>query len=491
MPGASRLLTIAYAVFLFGVAAYFVPAATWNPVSRFDLTRAIVEGRTLSIDRFVENTGDRSFRGGHWYTDKAPIPSLLAVPTYAAFHAVESRRGHRPEYSVFSTRETPALRVTVNRAFEQGLYVASLSTAGLGMAVLGVLLFRVLERRTTRLGALFGSAGVALATPLLPYSTSFYGHGVAAAFLTGAWAALFEDPDSPPSTARIRVAGACIALAAGSEYLALLPGAALALTFLASRPRAAWLSGAMDLALGAVAPASVVALYHTVCFGAPHHTGYSFLVRPEFAAGHASGLMGLHLPTRAGLHGLLLSQNRGLFVLAPVALPALIGLADLARRDAAARAALAAFVVLLLANAGYYMWWGGAAAGPRHLVPAMPFLALGLSRLWDGPFRWVAALLALVSFANVLVLTAVGLEAPDRGSLLFDYAYARFLRGELASLSGAENLGIRLGLARGASLGPILVWVLLGGRFLVRLALEPEDTGAEPDSAEVAPSAPA
>src|SRR5947207_11747486 len=97
-----RAFRISYALWLFGLFGYFVPAATWNPVSRFDLTRAIVEERTLSIDAYADNTGDRAFANGHWYTEKAPVPSLLAVPAYSLFLATQKLRGQRLEYSVLS-----------------------------------------------------------------------------------------------------------------------------------------------------------------------------------------------------------------------------------------------------------------------------------------------------------------------------------------------------------------------------------------------------
>jgi hypothetical protein len=73
-------LRLGFAAWLFGVFCYFLPAATWSPVSRFDLTRAIVEQHTLRIDAFADNTGDRAFKDGHWYSDKAPLPALLALP---------------------------------------------------------------------------------------------------------------------------------------------------------------------------------------------------------------------------------------------------------------------------------------------------------------------------------------------------------------------------------------------------------------------------
>src|SRR5436190_4516752 len=91
-------LRLGYAAWLFGVFCYFLPAATWSPVSRFNLTRAIVEQRTFSIDSFADSTGDRAFYGGHWYSDKAPLPALLALPAYQAYHIMDRARGKAPAY---------------------------------------------------------------------------------------------------------------------------------------------------------------------------------------------------------------------------------------------------------------------------------------------------------------------------------------------------------------------------------------------------------
>jgi hypothetical protein len=486
MRGSERWFCLAYGIWLFGFFAYFVPAATWNPVSRFDLTRAIVERRTLSIDEFADDTGDRAFAGGHWYTDKAPIPSLLAVPAYAVFYAGQRLRGETPSYTVFSTPRTPALRVTVNGTFQRGLYVCSLVTAGLATAALGVLLFLLLVRRFEPRTALVASGGTVLGTPLFPYATSFYGHAVAGAFLVGAYFALFDEPETPRPS-RVRLAGACLALAAGSEYIVALPALVLGVAFVASRSRDGIVRALADLAVGACVPIAVVALYHSACFGAPWHTGYSYLVRPEFVRGHASGFLGLHLPTLAGLYGILLGRARGLFFLSPVTAVALgFAIARAFReRTAPAVALAAAFVALLLANAGYYMWWGGAAAGPRHLVPVLAFLGAGLATAWESRWNKLTAVLLAISVANVLVLTGVGLEAPDHVDALFSYAYRRLAAGEVASLSGASNLGIRLGLAPSTTLVPVLVWLAFGARFLLRrvdawVSLAPD----EPDEEE-------
>lgn len=465
--------SVAYGLWLLGIFAYFVPAATWNPVSRFDLTRAIVEQRTLSIDAFAENTGDRALAQGHWYTEKAPIPSILAVPAYSVFLLSQKLRGQQLEYSVLATADVPARRVVVNGPFQRGLYVCSLSTAGIGTALLGVFMFRLLLRRFTPGAALFGSAATVLGTPLLPYATSFYGHGVAAAFLVAALWALFADTEGPATRRHVRIAGACLALSAGCEYLAAIPAIVIGVFFLATSKRVDLRSRIVDLALGGAGPALLIAAYHTACFGGPLRTGYAFVVRPEFVKGHASGLLGLHLPSADGTFGLLFGTRRGLLFLAPIAAPAIVFGIQHARsnRDLASRAGILAFGALLFVNAGYYMWWGGAAAGPRHLVPALAFLSVGAAVAWESPRRWWWAALAMLSIANFIVITAVGLEAPDRGNLLLDYAYFRLARGQIASLSGASNIGMRLGLSPGATLGPLLVWLVLGARFLARHAV--------------------
>jgi hypothetical protein len=46
--------------------AYFQPKwADWNQNSRIDLTLALIEQRTVTIDRYYQNTGDYAYFNGH------------------------------------------------------------------------------------------------------------------------------------------------------------------------------------------------------------------------------------------------------------------------------------------------------------------------------------------------------------------------------------------------------------------------------------------
>jgi hypothetical protein len=248
------------------------------------------------------------------------------------------------------------------------------------------------------------------------------------------------------------------------------PALVIGLAALAGAPARERATRLGQRALGALGPALVLGGYHWLCFGAPWRTGYSFIVNPDFAAGHASGFLGIRLPSADALWGLTFGTRRGLFYIAPVSLPLLIGLLARAReRDASALRGGLAFVTLLLINASYYMWWGGAAAGPRHLVPVLGALALGLPWLWQRPrLRLLTLVLAAISLVNMLVIAGVGLEAPEQGDVLLDFAYERLARGQLSALRGASNLGLELGLVRGGTLGPLLVWLAAGAHVLSR-----------------------
>jgi hypothetical protein len=69
--------------------AYTLPRwADWNQNSRLDLVLAMVDDSTVSIDRYVANTGDYALYRGHTYSDKPPGLSLLALPAYMALSPI-------------------------------------------------------------------------------------------------------------------------------------------------------------------------------------------------------------------------------------------------------------------------------------------------------------------------------------------------------------------------------------------------------------------
>ena len=115
--------------------------------------------------------------------------------------------------------------------------------------------------------------------------------------------------------------------------------------------------------------------------GLYHHALYGFWdprrvygTRPEFSF----ATLGVGLP------GLLLDQEFGLLVYAPVLALALPGIVELWRRERRLAVTAAVVVAVVVLTAGsWHMWRGGFNPPGRFLVPIVPLLFVGVALVWD------------------------------------------------------------------------------------------------------------
>jgi len=147
---------------------------------------------------------------------------------------------------------------------------------------------------------------------------------------------------------------------------------------------------------------------------------------------------------------------------APVLVPATVGLWLLGRkhRGLAIMLAAAALTVLLI-NSAYVYWDGGHSTGPRHSVPAIGLIAIGLAPFWASlRFAWehtVTVGLLLVSVVINLMIAAANITTPDTYRFpLADPIFTDWQRGELRTLPSDF-----LGWNPIAGVGAYLVLVLL------------------------------
>jgi hypothetical protein len=456
-------------VLALGVYAYFFQGGSWNSASRFDLVRAVVEQHTLRIDDYHQNTGDLALRDGHYYCDKAPGLSFVAVPAYALVHP-------------FAGDRRPRARL-VNR----GAWLATVWAVGVPSAAAVVMVFHLAGPAFLGLPAATAAAlalSYAFGTLALPYSTLFYGHQLAAALLIVAFGLLVpvRRGEKAPTTARLALTGILLGTAVAVEYPAALAVAAI-LGFEARRARLGrrW----VPLLAGLAIPLLLLAAYHTVAFGHPLALPYHFSTD---APRHRGLALGIGLPEPRVMAALLVSRYRGLLYSAPwllLAAPgAVVLLRDRARRPEGLVCAIVPLVLLAL-NASLGDWHGGWGTGPRHLVPALPFLALAAGGVFAT--RWArlagiaAAPLVAVSIMLMLMATAVQPEVPRWYGRPFEqFVVPRFLAGNLAvntlplhtgtvhERREATNLGERLGLRGWGSLAPLAAFVTCALVWLVR-----------------------
>jgi hypothetical protein len=438
---------------VFGAYSYFYQAGGWNQNSRFDLTRAIVEQHTIAIDAFADNTGDKAQRGGHWYTDKAPGLSALAVPAYALVHA------WRPE------------------AVAAGAYAAAVSAIALPSALAAVALFGLgLRLGLTDAWSAAVSLAYALGTLAFPYSTILYGHQLAAAFGLLAFALVWAR--RAPA-----LAGLLLGLAVCVDYTSAILVLAVAAYALARAGGRATLW----LAAGGVPAALALGLYHAAAFGSPLALPYTFALQEHR---HAGWFMGIAAPDPRVLVALLVGSYRGLFYGSPWLVAGVPGLVVLARRGFRAEAltATATCLAYLLLNAGLVDWPGGWAMGPRYLIPALPFLALGAMGLvvaWPAGSRarrvlaWCGGIAAVLSASLMLMGTAVRpdvpltVDRPFQEFLIPSFRHGRVARSNHAidgdgtsGVPAAWNLGHLIGLERLTTLVPLASWLAVTGFWL-------------------------
>ena len=356
--------------------AYFYQAGGWGENSRFAMIRAILERHTVQIDDYSLHTGDLAIWNGHFYTDKAPGASLLALIPVALARGIDRLVGVDPQ-------GYPGLAWTS--------YVAAVSTSGIFTVVAALSIFWLGRRWGYSRGAsCFAATAYGVATPAWCYATLFMGHAPAAGCLALGFAAAWATGD--PANQRPLRSAWIVGLACGWAVLTEFPSAVpvLFITGLSlSSARAArpqdWPQIVGRVLAGGAIVAALLLAYNVVSFGSPFRFGYLNEADPRYYH-MREGFFGIALPRVHVLGELLFGRYRGLLPIAPLIAVTPIGLLILGRTDSGYRAAWTAAAIAVfyfLMNASYFLWDGGAVYGPRHVIPSLPFLSLGLLPLWE------------------------------------------------------------------------------------------------------------
>jgi len=272
-------------------------------------------------------------------------------------------------------------------------------------ALAGAFVFLLLARAGIPVGAAAAASFiVSLGTLLFAYSSWFFSEPLAAAILLGGGLALFSGgPSTPISLERAALAGLLLGVAMWVRPTHLIAVPAFLIAILA-RERGRGLAPACLLAVVAGMFGAAYLLRNEMLFGNFLDFGY-----PAAAEG-GKQLNTFETPLATGLFGFLLSPGKSVFLFAPSLLIALPGIFRLARfdRGLAVLAGIAPLSYLLFYSL-YTQWEGGYSFGPRYLLPAIPFAALGLGPMLARSGRRVRRLVLALAVAGFLV-QAIGMS---------------------------------------------------------------------------------
>jgi hypothetical protein len=347
--------------------------------SRFCLTRALLHGR-LDVGDCIDGSIDKSSYHGRLYSNKAPGMSIAAVPAYAIAAAV----GGESDHGLPGGRWIWFLRI---------------ATAGVAFVVAVAVLARLGEGLVPGTGVTTAAA-FGVGTLALPFAATAYDHLPAAALLISAfWLA---------TRRRCGWAG----LAAGAAVLVEYQSA-VAWLILLLYTSTLGLRRTQRYVFGSVPPLAVLAAYGWAAFGAPWRNPLSYSAN-RYEADHATGLLGIHAPTLHGLR-LVFIGDKGLLVTSPLLIAAAAGLVLLWRQGKRPEAVVCGSIAAayLLAESGYFDPYNGFSPGPRYVIPALPFLCLGLGpalRTWPRA-TWALVGISLVSTVAITLTWALGSDA--------------------------------------------------------------------------------
>jgi hypothetical protein len=380
---------------------------------------------TAQIDPYHWETKDESWFRGHYYSVKSPVLPALTLPVYAAVRAVggeswayETAKNARLHDSWrWRPLALPADLYGGNRLrtyHVRGRVEAStpliwvLGLFGCVLPALGLML--LVRRLGDRLEPGYGAAAavtLGLCTMLLPFSTLYFSHVLAALLGFAAFAVLWR----AERLRLVAVAGLLAGLAFATEYPLALGAAVLGVYAIARvRGRAERVRRGLAYAGGAFLGALPLFVYNQWAFGSFTHLSYANAVKDQGVSGHdvlgsnAGGFFGISFPSPKVALELLFSA-KGLLVLAPVLAMGVVGVVLLARRGRRAEAWTIAGLALvyLVYDSGYWLPFGGGTPGPRFLMPLIPFLALPLALAWR---RFPVTTLALAVPSALFMLTA-------------------------------------------------------------------------------------
>jgi hypothetical protein len=410
-------------------------AVGWAQLAHYAQVRAFAAGQA-EIDPWQWETRDKAWVDGHFYSVKAPGLAALTLPAYLALDAAGAKPvardaaanaresddprwtpEPRPDITQYGFSTARAHRVEVQVENETPIVWALTLIGAVIPAVLLLLLVRWVAERIEPGYGTAAAITLGLGTIVMTFAAEYFSHVASAALGFAAFAILFREREGPARLGLVAAAGLAAGLAVTFEYPLGLLGAIL-LVYALARPVARLARGAA-YAAGAVIGAAPALAFNLWALGSPLRFAYSHAVAVPGLSGHAmlglndSGFFGIDVP-RPGAAVDLLLASRGILTLTPVLAMALVGVVLMRRgpRRAEANVIAAVAIVFFLYNAGYWLPFGGGSPGPRFMIPALPFVALGLATA----YRRLPALTLALAIPSVAFMLAGALTFPLIGS---------------------------------------------------------------------------
>jgi hypothetical protein len=402
-----------------------------NTTSRALPVITYFERGTFQIDKYHELTVDKAFVNGHYYTDKAPLPTYLMVPFFGLLKGIGLIQ---PDAD--------------GNLFGDHIYIlGGFLTASLPFAIMLLLLFRTIKNKAGRVSPVLLATLPFMGSFVFVFTGTYFAHILSAVLLLVSYIMLRKG--------QFLWAGLAGGLAFLCEYnlavILLLWGLMVLARERKARPF-------LQFSLG-ILPALLFMVYYNSLFSS---SPFTFMYKHHNFSELDSNY-GFVTPGLDALFGLSLSPYRGIFFYSPFLIAGCIVIYRMIRRNEWKSLSLSylfiPFLLYYLFIASYFAWWGGWTYGPRLLL-AMVLILLYKLIGYAADKGISKPLFMLLCFAGLLLII------PAKGTIAYS-APTGIMNPFYELVIG----GIRNGVYNPNNILTILWGVRPGVAFLVYLSL--------------------
>ena len=401
-------------------AGYYLGPQLGNSTAKYNAIHSVVEDGLnvplFSINKFILdpyagiNTDDWSFYNGNFYSNKAPGTILLGIPVYFVIANIQKLFG---------------LDLNFPPIAYLNIYLINVFISVLPLAFASVCFYRLMSCFTKKNLEL--TLLLIFCTPLVPYSTSLWGHCTSCSFLIiGAYFLIKSKYKKD-----YFYSGLFLAFACSVDYFAILAVVTILIFGILKKT-----SSITSLILGGSVPIFLTLWYHYVCFGnifatSTTYTNETFLDKNLFL-----GMFGV--PNFEVLGILLMHPTKGVLSIVPIFILSFFALA-VKKNKAILFLCLTCYFVsfsYFLWNSSFNGWHAGATVFFRYLIITSPFMVILLTPLINIKniiLKLLTLLLAMLSALNIFVITSVStIPHFNSSNPLYGLLYPLFFKGELS-----------------------------------------------------------
>jgi hypothetical protein len=171
---------------LFLIYSFFIYWGGYNENSRLALTRAIVDEGKLEIDSYANLTADRAFYNGHYYSDKIPGTSILAIPPYSISKFLVSSKSFEDNFYIkyVGKNRIPILEPIGLGDMRYLMIIITIFTSSFFGALFSLIFYKLIAKFIINKNSrLFFTTLFCLGTMIFPHSVIFW-ESVPAIFLS-------------------------------------------------------------------------------------------------------------------------------------------------------------------------------------------------------------------------------------------------------------------------------------------------------------------